>query len=120
MFVLYFGILGITVAVTPCTLAAMGLSTCPMTFVLFFNQSTFAFKIGSAWSYPLYHSPIAITSLYCLSLLRQNLSTLHPAAFTIGSRNIPSLAKRDDSWLSDLQMARISSPVLLAEGQSLF
>jgi hypothetical protein len=50
----------------------------------------------------------------------QNLSTLYPAAFTIGSRSIPSLAKRDDSWCSNLQMARISSPVLLGQGSLYF
>lgn len=40
-----FGILGIMVVVTPCTVLR-GISTCPTTY----NQSTSVSKIGSAWS----------------------------------------------------------------------
>lgn len=45
-----------------------GILTCPMIFVLCSTNQPLASKISSAWPDPLSHSPIAITSLYRLSL----------------------------------------------------
>jgi hypothetical protein len=50
-----------------------GISTRAMTFILSSINQPFASEIGSAWAYPLPHSPIGITSPYCLSLPRQDL-----------------------------------------------
>ena len=69
----------------------MGYFNLPHDIRSFFNQSTFASQIGSAWSYPRSHSPTRITSHCCLQTIpfvRRLWDFWGPMGFCMRSRFI--------------------------------